>query len=85
MKALFFTAKYCGACREMYPIIKQLQEEGYDITIIDIQKNKATAKKYNITSLPTIVVLQGKEEITRFTDVVSIDEIRKAIQQYRIW
>jgi thioredoxin-like negative regulator of GroEL len=71
----------------MYPIIEQLQKEGYDITIIDVQKNKATAEKYNITILPTTVVLRGQEEITRFTGVVSIDEIRKAMKSldYRIW
>jgi len=85
MKALFFTAKYCSGCREMYPIIEQLQKEGYDITIIDIQKNKAIAEKYHITELPTTVVLQGQEEIVRLVGKVSIEKFRAVMQPYRIW
>ncbi len=57
---LFFTATWCAPCKKAKPIIKSLITEGYDIEIIDFDKNKDLVKKHNITSVPTLVV-DGKK------------------------
>lgn len=50
MKKYMFTAKWCGNCQIMKPIV-----ESMDIEIIDVEENPSLAKKYSIMSLPTFV------------------------------
>jgi len=88
MKALFFTAKTCNGCQKMYPIIKKLIDDNYSIEIIDTKINTTAAKQYNITALPTIIILNGLQEIKRFIGVVSESEIKSILKigyNYRIW
>ena len=88
---LYFTAKWCSVCRAMRPIIEQLQKEGYDIQVIDADKNKDLAKKYSIESLPTIIILQDDKEIDRIVGKISVEDLRKRLTKtdklpdYRIW
>ncbi|MEC9095116.1 MAG: thioredoxin family protein, partial [Planctomycetota bacterium] len=35
-----FTAPWCAACQKMKPTIKSLQNQGYDIRIVDVTKNE---------------------------------------------
>jgi len=51
---IFFTASWCHYCKIMEPIVSQLQEEGYDITI------SKEYKEYGITKFPTLWV-DGKK------------------------
>jgi thioredoxin 1 len=37
-KLVAFKAAWCGPCKMLTPILKQLQEEGYDIEIVDVDK-----------------------------------------------
>lgn len=57
MKKYMFTAKWCGNCDLMKPIIKELA----DIEIIDIEENPEYVEKFMIMSLPAYVVENGDE------------------------
>lgn len=89
MRALYFTAKWCGACRTMAPTIAKLISNNYAIEKIDVDDNKDRAKQYNIASLPTIVILDGDKEIKRFVGKFTENEIKDAmsrtIPDYQIW
>ena len=54
--AKYFSATWCGPCQTFKPIMKELSEEGYDITFIDIDKSGGLAKQYNIRSVPTTII-----------------------------
>lgn len=73
----------------MRPIIEQLQKEGYDIKIIDSDKEKKLVKRFRIESLPTTLILQDDKEIDRFVGQISADELRKRLTKkapdYKIW
>ncbi|MEC9095329.1 MAG: trypsin-like peptidase domain-containing protein [Planctomycetota bacterium] len=56
-----FTAPWCAACQKMKPAVKNLQNQGYDIRIVDVTKNETLAKRYRVQDLPhTFVVQNGK-------------------------
>ncbi len=85
-KILFFSARWCSACREMYPTMEKLAKEGYNVMFVDFQRDKELVKKYEVTSLPTIVVLRGDEEIARFVGKVTEETLRKAVvPNYDLW
>ena len=54
--AKYFSATWCGPCQTFKPIMKELSDEGYDITFIDIDKSGGLAKEYNIRSVPTTII-----------------------------
>lgn len=47
-----FTAKWCGNCEVMKPIIQEIE----GVEIIDIEENEEYVEKFTIMSLPTYVV-----------------------------
>lgn len=61
---VYFYTNWCGACRRMEPIIKQLASE-YEGKIkfvaIDGAKNPQAAAKYYIRKVPTFIIFIGGE------------------------
>lgn len=58
MKYLYFTSENCAPCKKIKPEIAKYKE----IKIIDIDKNVDLMKKYDIMSIPTLLIL-NKENI----------------------
>jgi thioredoxin 1 len=75
-----FTGRGCGACKHMEPVIKQLQAEGKQISVLDSDENREAAKLYNISALPTLVLLKSDVEKTRFVGVTPIKTLREAFK-----
>jgi thioredoxin 1 len=57
-----FHAVWCGPCKTQSPILKQLAEElGERVKIIkiDVDQNQAIASKYQIQSVPTLMIFKN--------------------------
>lgn len=55
VKVFRFTASWCQPCKTLAKILEQ---EGIDIPVYDIDQHPELARKYNIRSVPTIVIEQ---------------------------
>ena len=56
-----FYADWCGPCKMMSPIIDQIAEEtNEDVKVgkINVDDNQDLAMKYNVMSIPTIMVIK---------------------------
>jgi len=73
--AKYFSATWCGPCKQFKPIMEELSEEGYDIEFIDGDESKEVAIEYNIRSIPTTVIEQDGKEINRLVGVKSKEEM----------
>ena len=57
-----FWAPWCGPCRVMEPILDELAEQNLGrvkFTKLNVDDNQDTAAKYEILSIPTLLVFQG--------------------------
>jgi len=61
-----FWAVWCGPCKRVAPIIRELAGE-YEgkavIAKLDVDKSKAVAAKYKIESIPTILIFKGGQPV----------------------
>lgn len=57
-----FWAEWCGPCRMIAPIIKELSEQYENealMTKLDVDTNPETATKYGIRNIPTILFFKN--------------------------
>ena len=66
---LDFWAPWCGPCRIVVPIVEEIARERNDIKVgkVNVDEEPALASTFNITSIPTLVVLRGGEVVNRAT------------------
>ena len=66
---LDFWASWCGPCRMVSPVVDEIAGERPDILVgkVNVDEEPALASAFNITSIPTLVVLRGGEVVNRVT------------------
>jgi thioredoxin 1 len=65
-----FSAEWCGPCKMMKPVLEQLKNkmgEKVRILKIDVDHNLELAQKYNIRSVPTLMLFH--EGVTKWSGV----------------
>ena len=70
MKLKFFRANWCGPCRQMAPIVFELQDSLKDyyssVEYIDIDTDPMTAAKWRVNAIPTFVIINDRDnEVAR--------------------
>ena len=63
--AKYFSATWCGPCKAFKPIMNEIKSEGYYVEFIDIDNMSDLASKYNVRSVPTVVIEEGGVEVDR--------------------
>jgi len=72
-----FYADWCGPCKMLSPIIEQVAEENNDIKVVKINVDdlQDIAIKYEVMSIPTLVVIKNGQEVNRSVGFVSKSQI----------
>lgn len=72
-----FYATWCRPCKIMTPIIEEIANENNDVKFvkIDIDKNEELAIKYNVMSIPTIIIMKNGEVAKTFVGVTDKEAI----------
>lgn len=62
---LDFTADWCGYCREMDPIVRQLADAGYPVRKVDFDRERELAARFGVTRIPCFVMLVDGQVVAK--------------------
>ena len=80
-----FFAEWCGPCKMMTPILKDVKSEvGDAVTIIkiDIDKTPQVASSLQIQGVPTLMLFKDGKMLWRQSGVVNKPSLLKVLKQY---
>jgi thioredoxin 1 len=81
-----FHAVWCGPCKTQAPILKQIADElGNQVRIIkiDVDQNQPLAVKYQIQSVPTLMIFKNGEIVHKQAGVHTKAQLLTILQPFR--
>ncbi|QEH42909.1 thioredoxin [Chitinophaga sp. XS-30] len=80
-----FFATWCGPCKTMEPILKDLKTslgEAATIIKVDVDKNPAAAMAYQVQGVPTLILFKQGKALWRQSGVVPARELEQVIRTH---
>ncbi len=79
-----FFAEWCGPCKMLAPILKQVKDElgeGVKIVKIDVDKNQPLASQFQVRGVPTLILFKNGVQLWRQSGVLQKSELVSIIKQ----
>ena len=77
---LYFTATWCGPCKNFKPIMESISNS-IPVQFIDVDQNPILSAQYSIRSIPTLVFLKDGQEINKRPGVLSESQVKEIWNQ----
>jgi thioredoxin 2 len=77
-------APWCGPCRMVAPVVEELAKEmagRVRVGKLNVDENPATAGRFRVQSIPTLLVLKGGQEVDRIVGAQPKTEIARRLQR----
>jgi thioredoxin 2 len=77
-------AAWCGPCRMVAPVVEELAAEmagRIRVAKLNVDENPMTATRFNVRSIPTLLVLKGGREVDRIVGVQPKSEIAQRLER----
>ncbi|WP_081208320.1 thioredoxin [Salegentibacter sediminis] len=80
-----FFADWCGPCKMLAPILKDVKAELGDqvkIVKIDVDRNQELAAKYQVRGVPTMILYKNGKQLWRQSGVLQKHQITEVIKSH---
>nr|WP_152538422.1 thioredoxin [Aquimarina macrocephali] len=81
-----FFADWCGPCKMLAPILKEVKDELGDtikIVKIDVDKNQPLASKYQVRGVPTMILFKEGKQLWRQSGVLQKNDLLGVINSHQ--
>lgn len=77
-----FWASWCGPCRVFTPILEKVAEAHPEVTLVgvNVEEQRELAQRCGITSIPTLWVFSGGEQVGAVVGVVPQSRLERMVQ-----
>ncbi len=78
-----FWAEWCGPCRVIGPIVKEISEELPDkvvVTKLDVDSNPGVTQKYGIRNIPTVLIFKNGQVVEKVVGAVPKSHLMGKLQ-----
>lgn len=84
IKILDFYADWCQPCKQLAPILTQLEQEFDWVTIekIDIEENDDTVFKYQIMNIPTLIIFKDGKQVDKIVGMTSKSKLLDILNKH---
>lgn len=79
-----FFATWCGPCKMQTPILNEVKQRlGDQVSIIkiDVDQNQSVAAKYQVRSVPTLIIFKNGQIRWRQAGVFPTDELERLLKE----
>ena len=80
-----YWAVWCAPCRMIAPLVEEIAEEKEGVVKVakmDVDNNPATATKFGIRSIPTLMIFKGGELVDQIIGAVPKSMIEEKLQKH---
>jgi thioredoxin len=77
-----FWAPWCGPCRMMHPAVEALARD-FKVCKVNVDRNPRLAARYDVSSIPALVVFKDGQVVARHTGVMPEAALRAELQRWR--
>ena len=77
-----FYADWCGPCKMLSPTVDEVANENDDVKVVkvNVDESQEVAIKYQVMSIPTLVVIKNGNEVNRSVGLIDKSEILNMIK-----
>jgi len=77
-------APWCGPCRQVAPVVEQLAAElagRMRVAKLNVDENPVTSARFQIQSIPALLVFKGGREVDRIVGAQPKSEILRRVER----